>query len=53
MRRMAQTVKADLTPTSGLHDVYFVFKNPKATPDQFLMQVMNIQFVPAGLKAAN
>ena len=53
MRRMAQTVKADLTPTSGLHDVYFVFKNPKATPDQFLMQVMNIQFVPTGQKAAN
>jgi cytochrome c len=53
MRRMAQTVKADLTPTSGLHDVYFVFKNPKATPDQFLMQLMSIQFVPTGQKAAN
>ncbi len=36
--------KLDIKPVSGLHDVYFVFKNDKANPDAQLMSVSNIQF---------
>ncbi|GAB3552751.1 PQQ-dependent sugar dehydrogenase [Spirosoma fluminis] len=47
-RRMSQKVMATLTPTTGMHNVYFVFKNPQAAADQVIMQVVNIQFMPAG-----
>lgn len=46
MRRMSQRVQAKLVPTSGQHDIYLVFKNPTAKPDQILMQVNSIQFIP-------
>jgi len=36
--------KLDIKPISGLHDVYFVFKNDKANADAQLMSVSNIQF---------
>lgn len=46
-RRIPPRVQVSLTPTSGQHDVYLVFKNPSAKSDQILMQVNAIQFVPA------
>jgi len=52
IRRGAQKVKADLTPTTGRQDVYLVFRNPKAKPTDLLMQVMSIQFIPAGASTA-
>lgn len=52
MRRMSQTVKAAISPTTGMHTVYFVFKNPKAAPDQVLMQVVSVRFVAAGQSAS-
>jgi cytochrome c len=33
-----------LESVEGLHDVYFVFKNPQATSNQILMQVIEIEF---------
>ncbi len=36
--------KLDIKPISGLHDVYFVFKNDKANAEAQLMSVSNIQF---------
>ena len=35
-----------LKPTTGVHDVYFVFKNPAATPIQPLMTVSSIALQP-------
>ena len=52
VRRMSQKVTADIRPTTGIHTVYFVFTNPQATADQVLMQVVAIQFVPAGQTAS-
>jgi cytochrome c len=37
-------VKTDIKPISGMHDIYFVFKNDKAVGDQALMSVSNIKF---------
>jgi cytochrome c len=48
MRRMSQKLTADITPTTGMHTVYFVFTNPQATAEQVLMQVVSIQFQPTG-----
>ena len=48
MRRMSQKLTADITPTTGMHTVYFVFTNPQAAADQVLMQVVSIQFQPTG-----
>lgn len=36
----------ELKPTSGMHDVYFVFKNPAATPIQPLMTLSTITLNP-------
>ncbi|GAB3543028.1 PQQ-dependent sugar dehydrogenase [Spirosoma fluminis] len=46
-RRRAPGATATLTPTTGIHDVYFVFKNPKANPRQILVQVNSIEFKPS------
>ena len=35
---------AVLRPTSGLHDVYLVFRNPDAKGDQFLFGVLTATF---------
>ncbi len=37
-------IKTDIKPVSGLHDLYFVFKNENAKGDQPLMSVSNIKF---------
>ena len=36
-------IKLDIKPISGLHDIYFVFKNDKVNPDAQLMSVSDIQ----------
>lgn len=47
-RRMRNTqVQAVLEPSEGRHDVYFVFKNEQAGPEQILVQVSEIQFLNA------
>jgi cytochrome c len=38
-------VSIELKPTTGIHDVYIVFKNEKATPSQRLVTVSQITFV--------
>ncbi len=45
-RRMNQSQQAvaKIEATEGLHDVYFIFKNSKAQPNQILMSVSSIQF---------
>ena len=53
MRRMSQKVSATLTPTTGMHTVYFVFKNPQATSEQVLMQVVALQFMSTGQPATS
>ncbi len=37
-------IKTDLKPVTGVHDLYFVFKNENAKGDQPLMSVSNIKF---------
>jgi cytochrome c len=37
-------IKTDIKAISGVHDIYFVFKNDKAVGDQALMSVSNIKF---------
>jgi cytochrome c len=45
MRRfMSISAKAAVTPTEGVHDVYFVFKNPQAKDNQTVMQAVEITF---------
>ena len=45
MRRLLSTqLKATLVPVEGIHDLYFVFKNPKASAHQIIMQMQEIQF---------
>lgn len=34
----------DIPATTGKHDVYFVFRNEKALPGQFLMQISSFEF---------
>jgi hypothetical protein len=36
-----------LRPTSGVHDVYLVFRNPDAKGDQFLFGVLTATFEAA------
>jgi cytochrome c len=36
---------ADLKATAGVHDVYLVFKNDRATPTQALMTLTTVAFV--------
>lgn len=45
-RRRLSSLQANaiLEPVEGLHDVYFVFRSPKAATNQILMQVQEIQF---------
>ncbi len=38
-------IKTDIKPVSGLHDLYFVFKNENVKGDQPLMSVSNIKFI--------
>ena len=42
----AAGLQIPLKPTTGVHDVYFVFKNPAATPIQPLMTVSSIALQP-------
>ena len=45
MRRMMSTqLKATFEEVEGQHDIYIVFKNPKASANQILMQMLEIQF---------
>jgi hypothetical protein len=44
MRRMAKALPAPLAATTGKHDVYFVFTNGKARPDQVLMSLVEVRF---------
>lgn len=46
LRRMSQKLTADISPTTGMHTLYFVFTNPQAAADQVIMQVVSIQFLP-------
>jgi cytochrome c len=48
LRRRSPSVKADITSTSGVHDVYLVFKNNKAGVNQVLMQLSAFQFIKYG-----
>jgi len=43
-RRGAQQAIAKIEATEGVHDVYFVFKNHNAQPNQIVMSVVSIQF---------
>jgi hypothetical protein len=36
----------DLKPTTGVHDVFFVFKNERAAPIQPLMTLSTITLLP-------
>lgn len=38
---------AKLTPTTGKHKVYYIFKNDKSASGQALFILLNIQYVPA------
>ena len=40
-------LRVALTPTTGVHDVYLVFRNPAATGDQFLFAVLTATFESA------
>ena len=45
VRRMLNTrVQASLEKTDGVHDIYFVFKNESADPNQILVQMLGIEF---------
>ncbi|WP_229311080.1 PQQ-dependent sugar dehydrogenase [Larkinella soli] len=43
--RRTPNLIADLRPTTGIHDVYFVFKNANAEATQVLMQLTAVQFM--------
>ena len=46
LRKIMSIVKvAKIEPTTGEHDVYIVFRNPKAQPGQILVQVVQSTFV--------
>lgn len=40
-------VRVALAPTSGMHDVYLVFRNPGMTADGFMFAVLTATFEPA------
>jgi cytochrome c len=44
-RKRNSQAQAKIQPTEGKHDVYFVFKSDKATPDQVLVQISEILFL--------
>ncbi|HTE32988.1 MAG TPA: PQQ-dependent sugar dehydrogenase [Chryseolinea sp.] len=41
---MSVHATAPIEQTDGIHDVYFVFKNPQATTNQIIVQMVEIQF---------
>jgi cytochrome c len=43
-----QFTKAGLTPTTGMHDVFMVFKNEKSPVGQPLFILLNVQFQSSG-----
>ncbi len=43
-RQNANRAKVKIKPTTGLQDVYFIFKNPEATGDQVLMSILEVEF---------
>jgi cytochrome c len=43
-RQNANRAKVKIKPTTGMQDVYFVFKNPEAKGDQVLMSILEIEF---------
>jgi len=43
--RRPQSIRVEIAPTSGTHDIYFVFKNDTAKPIQPLMSFSTITFV--------
>ena len=50
-RMMLTQAKATLESAEGVHDLYFVFKNPKASANQIIMQIQEIQFQNEILKS--
>lgn len=50
-RMMSVAANAPLQETKGMHDVYFVFRNPKAEANTIIVQMIEIQFqnsIPKG-----
>ena len=47
---MSINTQIALEPVDGMHDIYFVFTNSKATPNDPLMQMIEIEFKNVGLK---
>ncbi len=45
-KMMSLPASAPIQPTGGVHDVYFVFRNPKTEAGQILMQVVEATFIP-------
>jgi cytochrome c len=43
-RQNANRAVVKLKPTTGIQDLYFVFKNPEANSDQVLMAIQEIEF---------
>ncbi|MFT5165839.1 MAG: cytochrome c [Saprospiraceae bacterium] len=43
-RRGAQAMTVKLEPINGVHDLYFVFKNPEAGANQVLLNIKEIEF---------
>uniref|UniRef100_UPI00258C4870 carbohydrate-binding protein n=1 Tax=Algoriphagus sp. TaxID=1872435 RepID=UPI00258C4870 len=44
VRMNANRAKVKIKPTSGVKDLYFIFKNPEAKPEQVLMSINEIEF---------
>jgi cytochrome c len=43
-------LRVALPPTTGVHDVYLVFRNPASTTDQFLFAVLTATFESAAAR---
>jgi cytochrome c len=43
-KKLMTTVKVPVEGVEGLHDIYFVFRNPAAKENQILVQMMGIEF---------
>jgi hypothetical protein len=41
-------LRTTLRPTSGVHDLYLVFRNPDAKADQFMFGLLTATFEAAG-----
>lgn len=44
-RQQANRAKVMIESTSGIHDLYFIFKNPSATGGETLMSITEIEFI--------